>query len=789
MIGIDQKKGIFNSKIVLSWLVSYLIVFTLPIISNLYIYHKAENSIEKSIYDSDNRMLESLQLSMDETVSGLSLLVMNLQSNESLNSMLYVTKDTPENKYIPTVIKLARNLTVLSRSYSKNISDVYVYFPNLDMGVSANYYNNSSDFFDYYYKDTNQNYTQWYEMMCKQNYATYRIVRLKEGIDAIDFVYSIPLSSSDFSASIVIRINQSNFHDIINKYVGFENKNLYILDSNNNFILKYGENPVTQMNYTDFPDEVYKMQKNGMVIISRTSEMNRWKYISVTPYKYIKKQLTYLRFLIIINYLICILLGGALVYYFVLKNYKPINNLINICKNTTLQSSYKDEYALIKDILQDYIDTKRQYKTVQYSQESTLKTQLLENLLKGRLEEYGNIEKEFGKFDIKFISDYFAVIIFKMTNFEVIFEDDENMDFVEKANMMRFIMTNVIEELAARYHKGHVTEVDGRIVCIMSFDKNNMSSWRKDMEDIIAEAKIFIESNFAFSFTASMSNIHHHLTGIANAYDEAQQTLKYRSLLKNNDIVFFDDINKGETNFIFPKEKELQLINFIRLGNYKTTETIVDSMIDTLMGSADLDYARILILNINNAILKAISESNNAKPNDINYTEIFHYIEQLTNFQNAEEYKQTLHELLHLVCNIETTRAFVIENERKEKSNDKSNDELVQKIKEYIAKNHTNNSLNIASIGDYFDITPYYASNLFKKVEGMSMLDYIGRYRVNAAKEIIRSENLVLANVANEVGFNNVRTFMRAFVKYEGITPGQFKEMVEHEQNQAQQNQ
>jgi YesN/AraC family two-component response regulator len=34
-----------------------------------------------------------------------------------------------------------------------------------------------------------------------------------------------------------------------------------------------------------------------------------------------------------------------------------------------------------------------------------------------------------------------------------------------------------------------------------------------------------------------------------------------------------------------------------------------------------------------------------------------------------------------------------------------------------------------------------------------------------------------IAEVAKHVGYNEVATFIRVFKKYEGITPGKFKEM------------
>ena len=80
-------------------------------------------------------------------------------------------------------------------------------------------------------------------------------------------------------------------------------------------------------------------------------------------------------------------------------------------------------------------------------------------------------------------------------------------------------------------------------------------------------------------------------------------------------------------------------------------------------------------------------------------------------------------------------------------------------------------------IGEYFNITPYYVSNIFKKSENISMLDYISVTRINKAKELITDTDLNLEAIALQCGFSNIRTFMRTFQKFEIVTPGKYKEL------------
>ena len=83
-------------------------------------------------------------------------------------------------------------------------------------------------------------------------------------------------------------------------------------------------------------------------------------------------------------------------------------------------------------------------------------------------------------------------------------------------------------------------------------------------------------------------------------------------------------------------------------------------------------------------------------------------------------------------------------------------------------------NLNVAAVGYYFDVTPYYMSNLFKKSEGLSILEYITKTRIEASLELLK-DNITIAKIAEEVGFNNTNTYIRQFSKLMGCSPTQYK--------------
>ena len=59
----------------------------------------------------------------------------------------------------------------------------------------------------------------------------------------------------------------------------------------------------------------------------------------------------------------------------------------------------------------------------------------------------------------------------------------------------------------------------------------------------------------------------------------------------------------------------------------------------------------------------------------------------------------------------------------------------------------------------------------------MGVLEYISKYRLEKAKELLNDGELTVEQVSAEVGYSEPRTLRRIFKKYEGVTPLQYSRM------------
>lgn len=99
---------------------------------------------------------------------------------------------------------------------------------------------------------------------------------------------------------------------------------------------------------------------------------------------------------------------------------------------------------------------------------------------------------------------------------------------------------------------------------------------------------------------------------------------------------------------------------------------------------------------------------------------------------------------------------------------------IIEPALEYIALNYKERLTNdeLASVAG---VSTVYFRKLFREYIGTSPIDYIISLRIQKAKELLRTDYGTIAEVAQELGYQSIYDFSRAFKKYVGIAPSRYK--------------
>lgn len=102
--------------------------------------------------------------------------------------------------------------------------------------------------------------------------------------------------------------------------------------------------------------------------------------------------------------------------------------------------------------------------------------------------------------------------------------------------------------------------------------------------------------------------------------------------------------------------------------------------------------------------------------------------------------------------------------------------EITDQVISYIDLNYTDNSINLDKVAEHFNVSVSYLSSLLKKEKGISFNKYLIGVRIDKAKELLKYSDLKVAEVAKQVGYNDVYYFSHSFKKNTKTSPKEYRE-------------
>ncbi|WP_189025645.1 helix-turn-helix domain-containing protein [Paenibacillus albidus] len=734
-------------------------ILLVPILTGVFIYVKSNQTIVDEINRSNNLILLKMQKDMDTLLEDANHLSVEIALNPQVQELLTIREPLKSEQYF-TLYKAFESLKVFKSSNRWN--DYFVYIKATDTIITPDLSNSSESVFHSLYGAGGEEYGAWIRYM--NGYFQGNFVKL--GNDLV-FIRSIPIGKYGTSqGNIVIFLDQAKFW-VDNAEDYLHNGAAVIIDSNNQVLASTRSmaSPLP-VSYSDLGSKsgVLKVQDGDqeLVISYISSGATDWKYMIMMPEHIYWDKLEWIKKVTMVSLLICLFVGGGLTYAFVRRNYSPVRGMLDMFKerkngDRTGSKNFNEYYYMQHAIHSTLLENKEMGSRL-WRQKSVMRSHFIEKLLKGR-DNAIPLQQLMDLHEIAFISDEFAVMIINVEDYNVI-----------SPSLVRFAVMNVTEELARQTHQGFVMEMDDFIVCLVNFQDRQELAWKQELFEVAGRMLTFMERNYRVPVTIALSHLHTSIAGISKAYYEALEVLEYQSIYGVSGVMDYSDMvmprAKGE--YYYPLEKEQALMNCIKVGDYVTAEAIIDEIFkDNLeQRQLPLKLAKCLFVDLIGTMMKTINGLSGMYDNA--FLEELNPLDRLLGSQTVSEMKNQLKLILRSICD------SVGQKQVGKRAND-----VMQSIKDIVAAQYNNVNLSIASIAEQIGLHPAYVSKLYKDVTGASLLDDIGKYRIEQAKQIMKEQDMNMEAVALRVGYANVRTFRRIFTKYEGVTPGKYSEMIE----------
>lgn len=752
-----------KSKVYFSMYLSYLFILAVPILAGSIIYVYALNITRSQTERMNKAMLEMVQRDLDQRLAEVTRISQRLSADMNVQKAASVKEYfTAEDQYLLYTIFSDLQSIRLSEEI---VRDIFICFNNTHTVASIN--GNMSDelYYHLYYESEDYTLERFREYMAGFHYKETLDLRESTGTRVLLFTMST-LHPSVFepSATIGVSLNLDEIQKSLDTMKWDSQVDIMIINSQNEIISQTNTDDWQfTIDYESLTAESYVdtvINDKPCVLLVRDSGRMDWKYVTVIPVHIFEENARDIRRYTLLGLFGCIFIGIIFSYYMTKRNYTPVKNLLEIFQGHSKQKIDEgtNEYQWLKEQMEWFFGEHVNTVKTLYDNRKTLRSYCLYQCLE-HFYAPDKIQENIKKYQLHLEHPYNMVVLFvpdQMDEHQKISDE-----YIRENELHKFIVVNIFEEMMRNYFNVEIVEIGAQVAAIINMTEASYA-YTTLIKEHIENMQQMLEENFGFSVMVLVGGIHEGVEGIHVSYQEVQEISEYMETL-DIDLILYEDVRNLQKRYEYSIEVEQKIINAMKAGNQQlAADTINQVLTENFAEAVSIEVRRCLIFDMLGTLLKAADLGGYHS-----FAQEFDFTKQLSATLPLEALKQRFQRLVEAICS-------GIISMQKESENDKR---LSSEIEAYIEANYPNPDLNISIAAQHFDMTPSYLSTIYKKQTGKSLLDYINTVRITHAERLL-SAGAAVVDAAGQVGFRDSGTFIRAFKKKRGITPGQMKRNV-----------
>lgn len=765
-----------NRSVYMTWMLSYVSVLLVPILISGVIYGATLNVVKAEINRANQSILLQMEQAIDSQFKGIENLSLEVSLNRRIAAFISADTNLSDSDHYD-VYQIANDLRVYEIA-NDFLEGIYIYYKNSDTVIARNNRMNIEALYDHIRLEEHmpfQSLREYFDQGYIKGYHSVVVSEENEWRPTVMYAQNVNSTIMNQPGAVLLfMIDRSK---LLEQASAPEKGTIFILDKDNRFIASTGDSlSEPALLYSDMSKESGQLEietdGHRLVASYTTSSITGWKYVMTLPANVYHQKMNVVEQLTIASILLCLIVGGGVTYWLLKRNYLPIHALI---QSLSFKAGFtfdrgSNEYSFLEQALSSTFHEKEElhYKLNQHN--NTLRSHFLQRLLKGQLDSHIPLHESFSAYDLRFPLGGFSVILLRIEHFGKFHRKDE--DQVHNKRLLHFLIANVVEEVARKSVNAYAVELDQELLaCIVNHQLASPTEQRGELGHIAEETMSFISNYAHVQLTAAISAQQEGEYGIFQAFQEAIEAMEYRIIVGSGGIIHYGDLSGNDNlgaapgGYFYPLKVEQQLIVMVREGQLDKAKAFVGEIIQKNVTKEPFPFhtAKCLMFDLMATLQKVIGEIRIAGKPDM--PDGVRAIERLMQCQTVGEMRSQLYDMLELLCGY-------VNNNREYCSNP-----LIDKVMKYVNEYYQDENLNISMIGEAFSMTPSYVSKLFKDLAGESLLDYINKTRLVQAKLLLIDGKYTVSEISLKVGYNDVNTFHRIFKKFEGITPGRYREV------------
>lgn len=749
----------------------YSLLFLVPLFVMGVLFISSLYSASRNADQSFHSTIQSVKNDVDSELESTDKIYSQITLIPKIDS-LYTNSSTINEKKLIFIRTLLPTLRAFEET-NKRVEKVCLYFPKSDFLISGTgTYDKQtiSHWFDSLYK---MDKSKLLELAGKRGKASYQAINFSDlgrGLSLVDkramiaYIRAIVPSDAQIPPMIVlVFLKQYEFLEDYSFNLPSYFGNISTIDADGTFLFREPPDYLSSKTYDFFMNNMNTLKAftinhkgDHYKAIAVKSDLAQWNYILSVPESiYLAKTMETIN-IMLLSFFIYLAISVLILWGFYRFNYRPLHHIADLIKKAREGTPAPgNEYAFIEQSVKNMIYDSTEIKHRFELQKEDAQLGALSLLLQSD-ENHENLNAEkLNEIGLHFDKRYYFVFIIYPT-----FQNNEDHHFQGM---------DIHDELQNWFKNiDHIYIVRSKTsyVCIVNSDM--------ELSFLLARASQFCSSfnlnqspndQSPYYYSTAFSRRYQSFHEVRRAYQEASEVKEYKLYWDMEDISLYEDLCAKISTNNFPTgdiDIELQIINHIKSQDFESAITLINKQMNAilLLTFLPLSLIKCRMFGIINLLLSIISEMRSMF--DLKFMEEINASEILLNCQSFHDLQVCMNDLFNHMRNYIQQKETALDGSR------------IQIIMNFVKVNYSDPQMSITYLSQVFSRNESYLSRCFKKYVGIGFLDYLHHIRIVEAKRLI-DNGMSIRDVTSKVGYMNEITLIRAFKRYEGITPGKLK--------------
>lgn len=256
-----------------------------------------------------------------------------------------------------------------------------------------------------------------------------------------------------------------------------------------------------------------------------------------------------------------------------------------------------------------------------------------------------------------------------------------------------------------------------------------------------------------------ISGKHSSLKELHEAFLESTDALNQMTMIPEKNYMIYEEGIHSDCIIVWPKAEQFMFL--IEAGKIGEAEVIFPELFHYFARNEKccLKNAKDYCLEMAEILKKSLPDEMQLHKSKAASLNLINNMNFIFSFKELEEYFGNLFK--NMAMAFESAGVY-------------SEKDVLDNVKKYIDLHYEKN-ITQEFVASLFRLNRSYLSSAFKSQNGISFVDYVNQVRISHAKALLRNTDKKMYQIAQSVGYENVKYFFRVFKKMEGITPEHYR--------------